>query len=95
MLIMDERSENLINAIGNVSRLKILLALWNSDKELTIYKICRITGLGRSSAVRHVRNLVGSKLVLKRVYGDIPLYAINKDRLEVSALINFFRKARL
>lgn len=48
MLKLDEEKKKFIDAIGNPSRLKILLVLWKSDKELTVYKICQRTGLGRS-----------------------------------------------
>jgi len=95
MLKLDEGKKKLLKAIGNESRLKILIALWKSNQELTIYKICRFTGLGRNSVVRHVRNLVRSELVSKKIYGEIPLYTINKDNFELNALIDFFRKTRL
>ena len=79
VLNLDESKKVLINAIGNESRLKILLVLWKSNQELTIYKICRFTGLGRSSVGRQIRNLVEWDLVSKKIYGEIPLYTINNE----------------
>jgi len=95
MLKLDEEKKKFIVAIGNPSRLKILLALWKSDKELTVYKICQRTGLGRSAVARHLNNLVGSGLVSKAVFGEIPLYTINKDDSNARAVVEFFVKTRL
>ena len=95
MLNLDESKKQLINAIGNESRLKILLVLWKSNQELTVYKTSRFTGLGRSSVVRHIHNLVESGLVSRKIYGEIPLYRINNDNPKINALIDFFRRTRL
>jgi len=95
MLKLDEEKKRFIEAIGNQSRLKILLVLWKSDKELTVYKICQRTGLGRSAVSRHLHNLVEIGLVSRRIYGEIPLYAINKDNFSSVALIDFFSRMKL
>lgn len=95
MLKLDEEKKEFIDAIGNPSRLKILLVLWKSDKELTVYKICQRTGLGRSAVVRHLNNLVASGLVSRALFGEIPLYTINKGESNATAIIEFFVKARL
>ena len=95
MLKLDEEKKRFIDAIGNPSRLKILLALWKSNKELTVYKICQRTGLGRSAVARHLNNLVESQLVSRRIYGEIPLYSINKEDFQTRALIDFFAKIKL
>jgi len=95
VLKFDERQTMLLDAIGNSSRLKIFLALWKSKEELTVYKISQKTWLKRESVDYHLRKLVESKLVLRKVYGVIPLYTINKESPEANALIEFFIKARL
>jgi len=95
MLKLDEEKKRFIDAIGNPSRLKILLALWKSDKELTVYKICQRTGLGRSSTARHLRNLVETGLVSRTVFGEILLYTINKEDFKAKAIIEFFVKTKL
>ena len=92
MLKLDEEKNRSIQTIGNASRLKILLVLWKSDKELTVYKICQRAGLGRSSVACHLHNLVETRLVLKKIYGETPLYAINRDESRARALIDFFAK---
>ena len=94
MLKLDEEKKRFIDAIGNPSRLKILLALWKSDKELTVYKICQRTGLGRSAVSRHLHNLVETGLVSKKIYGEIPLYGIKKEDFRALALIEFFAKTK-
>jgi len=92
---LDEEKKRFIEAIGNPSRLRILLVLWKSDKELTVYKICQRTGLGRSAVARHLNNLVESQLVSRRIYGEIPLYAINKKDSRAMAIVELFTKIRL
>ena len=92
MLKLDGEKKKFIDAIGNPSRLKILLALWKSDKELTVYKICQHTGLGRSAVARHLSNLVDADLISRRVYGEIPLYTINRNNSKAHALVEFFAR---
>lgn len=95
MLKLDEEKKRFIETIGNPSRLKILLVLWKSDKELTVYKICQRTGLGRSSVSRHIRNLLEAQIISRRVYGEIPLYSINKQGSRARAIVEFFNNIRL
>ena len=95
MLKLDEEKKRFIEAVGNSSRLKILLVLWKSDKELTVYKICQRTRLGRSAVSRHLRNLFETGLVSKMVYGEIPLYSINKDDHRARAIVEFFNAIKL
>ena len=95
MLKLDEEKKRFIEAIGNPSRLKILLVLWKSEKELTVYKICQRTGLGRSVASRHLHNLVEVGLVCKRIYGEIPLYSIDRNDSLARATIKFFTETKL
>jgi len=94
MLKLDEEKKRFIDAIGNPSRLKILLVLWKSDKELTVYRICQHTGLGRSAVSRHLRKLLENELICRRVYGEIPLYAINGNDSRARAMIEYFAKIK-
>lgn len=94
MLKLDERQAVLLDAVGNASRLKIFLALWKARDELVVYKTCKYTRLKRNLVNYHLRKLVESRLVLRKVYGVIPLYTMNKDSLEANALIELFIKAR-
>jgi DNA-binding transcriptional ArsR family regulator len=94
MLKLDEEKKRFIEAIGNPSRLKILLTLWKSDKELTVYKICKRTGLGRSAVSRHLRNLTEAGLVSRMIYGEVPLYSLSKEDFKSKALVDFFSKIK-
>jgi len=95
MLKLGENDKTFIETIGDSSRLKILLALWKSGEELRVYKICRFTGLGRSSVRRHLDKLVESGLVSRKIYGEIALYSINKNYPKANALARFFKEADL
>jgi len=95
MLKLGEDDKRLIEAIGNLSRLKILLTLWRSDQELRIYKICRLTGLGRSAVRRHLVKLVESGLVSRKTYGAIMLYSINWESPKAKALVAYFKEANI
>ncbi len=94
MLRLDEEKKLFIEAFGNPSRLKILLTLWKSDKELTVYKICKRTGLGRSAVSRHLRNLTEAGLVSRMIYGEVPLYSLNMKDFKAKALVDFFSKIK-
>jgi len=95
MLKLDEEKKRFIRAIGNPSRLKILLVLWKADKELTVYEIFQRTGLGRSSVTCHLRNLISIGLVSRTIFGEIPVYDINKDDFRMKAITEFFAKTKL
>ena len=95
MLKLDEEKKKFIEAIGNPSKLKILLVLWKSDKELTVYKICQRTGLGRSAVSRHLHNLIQNGPVSRRVFGEIPLYTINRDESRARALMDLFARIKI
>lgn len=95
MLRLSEEQKRLINAIGNPSRLKILLVLWKAEIELTVYKICQRTGLGRSAVTRHLHKLVEIGLVSRKIYGEIPVYTIDRNDERVKNLIEFFNKMKL
>ncbi len=95
MLKLSEGDKKFIDAIGDPVRLRILLALWKSRQELKVYGICRLTGVGRSSVRRHLDNLVGNGLVIRKVYGEIVLYSINKDDHKTNALTDFFKNVGL
>jgi len=92
---LSEKNQRFIEVVGNASRIKILLALWRSGEELRVYRICRQTGLERSSARRHLDNLVDNGLVNKKIYGQIALYSVNKDNPRLNALVTFFKETRL
>jgi len=85
----------LIDALGNRARLKILITLARSSTPLTIYKIGRYSGLGRSTINRNIGILVEAKLVERMLYGEIPLYKLNLESGDVKALVTAFREMKL
>ena len=87
--------ERLLEALGNRARLKILITLAKSSTPLTIYKIGRFSGLGRSTINRNIGILVEAKLVERVLYGEIPLYALNLEAEDVKALVKAFHEMRL
>ncbi len=90
-----DSKERLIEALGNRARLKILLTLARSSTPLTIYKIGRQSGLGRSTINRNIGILVEEKLVEKVLYGEISLYALNLEARNVKTLVKAFREMNL
>lgn len=91
----DEDRKRFIDTIGNVSRIKILYVLWRSRQELRIYRICHLTGLGRSSARHHLNKLVKNELVVRKIYGQVILYSVNKNNPRLNALVDFFKATLL
>lgn len=95
MKVPGGRQTLLLKALGSVSRLRILLALWKLGGEVTVYRICRFTGLGRGRVTYHLKILVESGLVRKRSYASISLYALNRESEEAAAVAELFRRLRL
>ena len=94
MLKLSDRKRKILDAIGNASRLKILMSLCRSGEELTVYKISRFTGLSRNSVRKNLKKLMDNDLVSKIVYGEIYLYKANTKNEYTNALIQFFAKTR-
>ena len=91
MIRLDERKERLLGVLASKSRLKILAALWKAPgKELTAHKISHLSGLKKITVYHQLPRLVESKLVSKKTYGTICLYALNKENKEAEALTKFF-----
>jgi len=90
MIRFDERKERLLGVLASKSRLKILAALWKaSGKMLTAHKISQSSGLKKKTVYRQLPQLVESRLVSKKVYGTICLYALNQESREAEALSKF------
>ncbi len=85
----------MIDALGNRARLKILLTLAESSTPLTIYKIGRFSGLGRSTINRNIGKLIEAELVERIIYGEISLFTLNFEAEEVEALVKAFREMNL
>jgi len=91
MIRLDERKERLLGILASKSRLKILAVLWKaSGKELTAHKISQSSGLKKKTVYRQLPQLVESRLVSKKTYGTICLYALNRESGEAEALTKVF-----
>jgi len=86
---------SLLFAIGSESRLKILLSLGRAGVDMSVYRICRATGLNRRSLSYHLKILLENRLVEKKIYGEVSLYTVNKSNPDALALIDFFSKVKL
>lgn len=91
----DSEQRKFTRAMGNASRLEILIALWKAKKELNVYKMHQHTGLGRSAINRHLKVLMEAGLVLRKTYGEIVFYTINCEDRKTCALIQLFEKSKL
>ena len=93
MIRLDERKERLLGILASKSRLKILAVLWKaSGKELTAHKISQSSGLKKKTVYHQLPQLVESRLVSKKTYGTICLYALDLESREAEALTKFFTK---
>ena len=91
MIRLDERKERLLGILASKSRLKILAVLWKaSGKELTAHKISQSSGLKKKTVYHQLPQLVESRLVSKKTYGTICLYALDLESREAEALTKFF-----
>jgi DNA-binding transcriptional ArsR family regulator len=91
LIRIDEEKERLLGVLASKSRLKILAALWKaSGKELTAHRISQSSGLKKKTVYRQLPQLVENRLVSKKIYGTICLYALNKESREAEALARFF-----
>jgi len=95
MATNQEHRDRLIEALGNQTRLRILLTLAKSSTPLTIYKIGRYSGIGRSTINRNIKQLIKARLVERVLYGDISLYALNFESDDVRVIINAFQEMGL
>lgn len=95
MIENHKHQETLIDALGNRARLKILLTLAESSTPLTIYKIGRSSGLGRSTINRNIGKLIEAELVERIIYGEISLFTLRYGAGDVEALVKAFHEMRL
>jgi DNA-binding transcriptional ArsR family regulator len=88
--------ELLLKALGNESRLRILLTLASrKGEELTVYKIAKFGRMKEDVVRKNLLQLIEARLVERRIYGYISLYKLNEENLIVQKLLDFFTESRL
>jgi len=93
---MIKKKNMLLEALSGKTRLKIIITLAKSkEKELTLYKLAKFSGIKRESIRKNISILLETGLVIKKEYGAIKLYSLNKDNPIVKNLIEFFIKTGL
>lgn len=70
---------NIFSLLGEVNRMKILLALL--EGELCVYHICEITGGKQSATSQHLRKLKDSHIVKSRKDANQVLYSLADDHV--------------
>lgn len=78
-----EEISNIFALLGEVSRMKILLALL--EGELCVTHICEITNSKQSVTSQHLRKLKDNKIIKSRKIGNQVLYSL-KDEHVVSII---------
>ena len=72
---------NIFSLLGEVSRMKILLALL--EGELCVYHICEITGGKQSATSQHLRKLKDNNIVKSRKDANQVLYSLADNHVVI------------
>jgi len=75
---LDEKQSLFLHAIGNESRLRILMAL-KQDSQQTIYRLCHTTGLDRKVIRKHLPQLTEASLVTVNQQRRVIHHGLNGD----------------
>lgn len=74
-----EKISNVFALLGESSRMKILLALF--EGELCVTHICEITGGKQSITSQHLRKLKDGHLIKSRKSGNLVLYSLKDEHV--------------
>ena len=74
-----EHASNIFSLLGEVNRMKILLALM--EGELCVCHICEITGAKQSATSQHLRKLKDNNIVKCRKEANQVLYSISDKHI--------------
>ncbi|MEM3506420.1 MAG: winged helix-turn-helix domain-containing protein [Candidatus Bathyarchaeia archaeon] len=90
------KKDKFLEVLGGKTRLKILITLARSkEKNLTLYKLAKFSGVKKDSIRKNIQILIENGLVIKKEYGAVKLYSLNKENPIVESLIEFFSKTKL
>ncbi len=74
-----EKISNIFSLLGEVNRMKILLALF--EGELCVGHICEITGSKQSITSQHLRKLKDNHIIKSRKDGNLVLYSLKDEHV--------------
>lgn len=75
--------------LGSIGKIKILRALAEEKKLLTVYRLHKKTHLKREDIKRNVAELVKIEWVIEQKISN-SLYSINRENTYVQKLVSFF-----
>lgn len=89
---MDFDSKTIIeNGIGTIGKIKIIKALAEENKMVTIYVLHKRTGLKREDIKRNLNDLLSIEWVKEKRMANT-MYRLNRDNEYVNAILGFFAK---
>ena len=87
---MDFDSKTIIeNGIGTIGKIKIIKALAEENKMVTIYVLHKRTGLKREDIKRNLKDLLSIEWVKEKRMANT-MYRLNRDNEYVNAVLGFF-----
>jgi RIO-like serine/threonine protein kinase len=87
---MDFDSKTIIeNGIGTIGKIKIIKALAEENKLVTIYVLHKRTGLKREDIKRNLKDLLSIEWVKQKRMANT-MYRLNRDNEYVNAILGFF-----
>ena len=87
---MDYDSKTIIeNGIGTIGKIKIIKALADENKMVTIYVLHKRTGLKREDIKRNLKDLLSIEWVKEKRMANT-MYRLNRDNEFVNAILGFF-----
>ena len=87
---MDYDSKTIIeNGIGTIGKIKIIKALAEENKMVTIYVLHKRTGLKREDIKRNLKDLRSIDWIKEKKMVNT-MYLLNKDNEYVNAILGFF-----
>ena len=86
---MDYDSKTIIeNGIGTIGKIKIIKALAEENKMVTIYVLHKRTGLKREDIKRNLKDLRSIEWIKEKKMANT-MYLLNKDNEYVNAILGF------
>jgi len=77
------------NGIGTIGKIKIIKALAEENKLVTIYVLHKRTGLKREDIKRNLKDLLSIEWVKEKRMANT-MYRLNRDNEYVNAILGFF-----